>query len=101
MKNYYNILDININNSSIENIKRAYKIKISQFNNLPFFTNKMTQDIKDIKEAYYVLKNNKLKQVYDMKRTKDNKITTVNKFSNENKYIDNTKICERMFSLHV
>ena len=61
----------------------------------------LINDLYFLKNGKIIEFNNKLKQVYDMKRTKDNKIITVNKFSNENKYIDNTKICERMFSLHL
>ena len=124
MKDYYKILNIDINDN-IENIKKSYKIKISQFNNLPFFTKKMIGDIKEIKEAYYVLKNKNLKDIYNKKNNKghnlfsinndkshnffslnndkEHNFFSINKFSlnNENKMIDsdNTKICERMFSL--
>lgn len=101
MKNYYNILDIELEQVNTEIIKKAYKIKISQFNKLPFLTKDMIIDIKNIKEAYYVLKNERFKQLYDkkMKIQNNKKSSVISKFDNNDS--NNTKICDRMFSLHL
>ena len=70
--------------------KIFYKKKIQVFKDLPFFTKQMIQDIKDIKEAYYVLSDKTRKAKYDklIKSTLD-----------ENENEDGTKICNRLFSL--
>ena len=91
MKNYYEILNIN-NNATEDEIYEAYKLKISQFNHLPFHTNKMITEIKLLKEALYILSDN-------IKRSKyNNKIQNI-KLYEEGKLIDNTKICDRLFSI--
>ena len=101
MKNYYNILDIELEQVNTKIIKKAYKIKISQFNKLPFLTKDMIIDIKNIKEAYYVLKNERFKHIYDkkMKIQNNKKSSITSKFDNNDS--NNTKICDRMFSLHL
>ncbi len=45
MKDYYEILDIS-QTASEDEIYNAYNNKIVQFRHLPFFTNKMIQEIK-------------------------------------------------------
>ena len=88
MKDYYKLLEIDNININIKCIKKAYKNKIICFYNLPFLTKKMIHEIKDLKEAYYVLSNN-------YRRDKYNK-NIMNKTSDD---INNTKICDRIFSL--
>jgi DnaJ-class molecular chaperone len=91
-KNYYNILDIN-NTATEEDIYKAYRIKISQFNHLPFHTSKMISEIKLLKEALYVLGDNKKRAKYDIKCDK------MNQYNEENNVFDNTKVCDRLFSI--
>ena len=92
MKNYYNILNID-NNATEEQIYDAYREKISQFNHLPFHTPKMIEEIKLLKEALYVLGD-------DVKRHKYNKkMEKLEQYNSEGREIDNTKICNRLFSI--
>ena len=97
MKDYYKILEIDMSDilqNDIETkiihikIKQAYKNKIKCFYNLPFLTKKMIQEIKDLKEAYYILSNHYRRNKYDKKRN-----------SIKSDDIVNTKICDRIFSL--
>ena len=91
MKDYYNILGID--KIDEPDINESYNIQISRFKNLPFLTKQMILDIKNIKEAYYVLSSTILKQKYD-------KILKKQKLLEDNsKTIDNTKICDRLFSI--
>jgi hypothetical protein len=103
MKDYYMILNIphKLDKLDIQyktnieediDVKDAYKVKIARFKNLPFLTKKMISDIKDIKEAYYVLSNNELKTKYNNKYKKI-------KRKDDAKYIHPTQICNRLFSL--
>ncbi len=91
-KNYYNILDIN-NTATEDEIYNAYRLKISQFNHLPFHTPKMISEIKLLKEALYVLGDNIRRNKYDIKCTK------MNQYNEEDKVFDNTKVCDRLFSI--
>lgn len=110
MKDYYKVLDIdNINDNkstSYQNViseatitstmvDLSYKIKIARFKKLPFLTKQMITEIKLLKEAYYVLHN-------DIRRSKYDKIYKkfkLNKVLADDNRIDNTKICDRLFSL--
>ena len=92
MKNYYEILNIN-NNASEEQIYDAYREKISQFNHLPFHTQKMISEIKLLKEALYVLGDEIKKNKYD------NKMEKLEQYNTEGRNIDSTKICDRLFSV--
>ena len=103
MKDYYMILDIphkldkldiqyKMNIEAEIDIKAAYKIKIARFKNLPFLTKKMISDIKDIKEAYYVLSDDELKTKYN------NKFKKI-KQQDDTRYIEPSQICNRLFSL--
>jgi len=103
MKDYYKILDIphkldkldiqyKVNIEKDIDIKAAYKVKIARFKSLPFFTKKMISDIKDIKEAYYVLSNELLKEKYNNKYKKI-------KLQDDTRYIEPSQICNRLFSL--
>ncbi len=93
MKDYYSILGIN-NNASENEVYEGYKKKIARFNNLPFHTKHMIEDIKILKEALYILSDTLKRQKYNIKLEEKNKYTQdeVNPF-------DNTKICDRMFSI--
>jgi DnaJ-class molecular chaperone len=92
MKNYYEILNIEINATEDE-IYQAYNIKIAQFNHLPFHTQKMISEIKLLKEALYVLTD-------DIRRKKyNNKYEKIAQYEEIGKSVDNTKICDRLFSI--
>ncbi len=92
MKDYYEILEIS-RNASEDDIYNAYNTKILQFRHLPFFTNKMIQEIKLLKEALYVLSD-------EIKRAKYNdKFNRRKQYEEESRHIDNTKICDRLFSI--
>jgi DnaJ-class molecular chaperone len=93
MKDYYEILEVNINVSEDE-IYNAYNLKISQFNHLPFFTSKMIKEIKTLKEAIYVLGNKKKREIYNKKYNLNLKY----KKEEDIKEFDNTKIYNRLFS---
>lgn len=88
MKNYYDILDIGMT-ATKDDIYEAYKNKISQFNGLHFHTQQMINEIKNLKEALYVLGNTEKRKIYNKKITLQN-ITDD---------FDNTKICNRLFSI--
>ncbi len=90
--NYYNILGIE-NTATDDEIYNAYRLKIGQFNHLPFHTHKMINEIKLLKEALYVLANEKKRKKYDIKFNK------TNKYIEDSRIIDNTKICDRLFSI--
>jgi DnaJ-class molecular chaperone len=90
MKDYYNILGIE-RNSTKDIIYTSYYYKIDQFNNLPFLTKKMISEIKQLKEALYVLGNDTKKEKYDSKLNKKESY-----FSEE---INNTEVFDRMFSI--
>ena len=92
MKNYYEILNIN-NNALEEQIYDAYRDKIAQFNHLPFHISKMILEIKLLKEALYVLEDTIRRQKYDKKMEK------LEQYNLEGRNIDNTKICNRLFSV--
>jgi hypothetical protein len=110
MKDYYKILDIENNQHpnyresiteltvsiTSEVVLAHYKDKIRRFKGLPFLTNKMIADIKLLKEAFYVLHDENRKKKYDklFKKYKQTKL-----LSEDSRIIDNTKICDRLFSL--
>ena len=84
MKNYYIILNLD-ESASEEEIYTSYKNKIAQFNGLPFHTSKMIYNIKELKEAIYILGNKYNRKKYNL---------IYKKYDNEN-----TKIFDRMFSI--
>ena len=90
--NYYEILGIN-KIASEDEIYMAYKLKIVQFNHLPFHTHKMINEIKLLKEALYVLGDKTKREKYDIKYDK------INQYNEENRTVDNTKVCDRLFSI--
>ena len=98
MKDYYKILNIEKTKtmSSIysvqivtDDIKLFYKKKMQLFKGLPFLTKQMIIDIKELKEAYYVLSDKTRKAKYDK---------IINTSINEED-VTRTKICNRLFSL--
>ena len=95
MINYYKILSLeDFSNLSLE---EAYKKCIKKYKNLPFYSEKIKQEIKTIKEAYYVLSTENLKNAFDKKLKKDlekNKID-VDRDVLRNNY--NDIICSRTF----
>ncbi len=93
MKDYYGLLGIN-EYATHNQILEAYKNKIARFNNLPFHTKKMIEDIKSLKEALYVLTDDIKRLKYNLKRSEENKYN-----SNDESVFDNTKICNRLFSI--
>ena len=94
MKDYYNLLGIvNTDELDTKQLKKIYNTQISKFIGLPFLTKQMIGDIKNIKEAFFVLSNNTMKQKYDKK------LKLFNQLNNDTRHIDNTKICDRLFSI--
>ena len=94
MKDYYEILNVNTN-TSIQEIKKSYKEHMSRFNGLPFLTNKMIKEIKELKIAYYIIGNSERKHLYD-NRFKPKK-TIYQRSENNNDFLENTKINDRLF----
>jgi curved DNA-binding protein CbpA len=93
MKDYYSILGIN-NDANEAKIYEGYKIKIARFNNLPFHTKQMIEDIKILKEALYVLSDKNKRSSYNIKLAESEKY-----INDETNPFDNTKICDRLFSI--
>ncbi len=93
MKDYYLVLGVE-KNSSKSQIYEGYKIKISRFNNLPFHTKQMIEDIKTLKEGLYILSDNNKRNKYDIKMDETKKYV-----NEEENPFDNTKICNRLFSI--
>jgi DnaJ-class molecular chaperone len=92
LRNYYEILNID-KNAPEDEIYKSYNQKILQFNHLPFHTSKMINEIKLLKEALYVLGDDIKRQKYDYKYEKNKQ------YEENNTSIDNTKVCERLFSI--
>jgi DnaJ-class molecular chaperone len=90
MNNYYLLLNIN-KEATNEEITEAYKLKISQFKNLPFLTSTMKEEIKELKKALYILSDDERRQQY-------NNIIN-NDYETNDDLKENTKICDRLFSL--
>ena len=94
MKDYYKILNVDVNATNNE-IKNCYKEHISRFNGLPFLTQKMTEEIKELKIAYYILGNEERRNLYDS-RFKPKRTIYQNSETN-NDFQENTKINDRLF----
>lgn len=92
MINYYNILGLELY-ANEKDIYNAYRNKIKQFNNLPFLTKIMIDEIKMIKSAIYILGDEQKRIRYNekYKRHKDYEAT--------DRQVDGTKICDRLFSI--
>ena len=92
LNEYYLILKVDVDSTEQE-IYNSYKNHIAQFNNLPFLTTQMVSDIKLLKEAIYVLGNVNKRKKYNIK------LKQMKTYTNENNVVDNTKICDRVFSI--
>ncbi len=91
MINYYELLEVD-NKANEDEIYKAYNLKISQFNHLPFHTSQMIKEIKLLKEAIYVLGDESKRDKYD------NKLKKQRQYMEESRHIDNTQICNRLFN---
>lgn len=94
MKDYYKILNID-KNATNDEIKISYKEHISRFNGLPFLTKKMTEEIKELKVAYYILSNTERRNLYN-NRLKPKTTIYQNREINDD-FQENTKINDRLF----
>lgn len=72
MINYYKILGMET--FSDISLIESYKNSLKKYKNLPFYSTKIKDEIKNLKEAYYVLSTDKLKIIYDQKLKKSIKI---------------------------
>ena len=63
MENYYKILGLK--NYDTKNLVEFYKNSVKKYKNLPFYSEKIKNEIMLLKEAYYVLSTESLKEVYD------------------------------------
>jgi hypothetical protein len=122
MKKYYEILNIPADDLIFQDpsdliyselINTKYINTISRYANLPFHTIKMIEEIKDIKEAYYVLNNKELKNKYDIKYKKTidreksiepnvlfNKVNSTKVTETLDDTFDNTKIYDRLINFN-
>ena len=99
MKNYYMILNLD-ETATDDNIYASYRNKIAIFNKLPFLTEKMIIDIKNLKEALYVLGDiNKRKQYNKIYKYIYHKFQESNDEMTHKKSLDSMKICDRLFSI--
>jgi DnaJ-class molecular chaperone len=96
LKDYYSILGCE-KDATEEDIYNKYKNQIKRFNNLPFHTKQMIIEIKELKEAIYILGNKSKRTKYDKKIKLQQSYTDI-KNDQENE-LDNTKICDRLFSI--
>lgn len=97
MKNYYKLLDIS-NNSTLKEIKDAYKEQINKLKNVETYTEFHKKFIKELKIAKFILIDNKdLKQKYDLKLSK---ILLENQKNMLNNKYKNHLIGERIFDLN-
>ena len=94
MKDYYEILNLD-KNADQKKIKETYKNHIMRFNGLPFLTDRMIKEIKDLKKAYYVLGNPTRKNLYDNRNKSKKQIFQLN--DNNIDFSENTKINDRIF----
>ena len=60
MENYYKILEISQDFNN-EDLKKAYKLKIKEYNHLPFLNKNQKLNVKKLKEAYFVLLDEELR----------------------------------------
>lgn len=93
--NYYEVLGINTNATTNE-IKSGYKTQINKFTDLPFLTDKMIQEVKLYKTAYYVLKDKKRRNKYDFKMNNSMVNNNNNNYDSYDKQLNNT-INDRIF----
>ena len=90
----YKILNID-KNSSIEEINHAYKTHIKRYCGLPFLTNKMIDEVKNLKKAIYILGNPDRKYKYDNRNKTKHVRFQLNDYNSD--FQENTKINDRIF----
>ena len=95
MENYYEILDV-ARDSNVDEINKAYKNKIQNFNNKDELSKKDIKKIKLLKTAKFILNDEDLRDKYDEILSKKNFIDEKNKI--QKKY-NNHLIGQRIFSL--
>lgn len=93
MKNYYKILNISLQ-SNLNEIQSSYNENIKKYNNLPFLTDKMKEEVKDYKIALFILSNTARRKKYNKLIKQDNN------YYKDDKRIDPGLICQRLFSLN-
>tara|TARA_B110000879_G_C11167560_1_gene511986 strand:- start:211 stop:591 length:381 start_codon:yes stop_codon:yes gene_type:complete len=96
MINYYKILGIKI--LSDNSLEEYYNNSLKKYKNLPFYSIKIKDEIKKLKEAYYVLSTDKLKIIYDKKLKSDKKELNTDRNVLRNEY--NNTICFRNFETY-
>ena len=94
MKDYYEILNVQ-KTASKNDIIKSYKDHISRFNGLPFLTNKMIIEIKELKKAYYVLGNDERRLLYDNRFKSKKQVFQLREHNDD--FQENTKINDRLF----
>ena len=95
MENYYEILDV-ARDSNVDEINKAYKNKIQNFNNKDELSKKDIKKIKLLKTAKFILNDEDLRDKYDEILSKKNFQDEKNKI--QKKY-NNHLIGQRVFSL--
>lgn len=100
MIDYYKILGLK--RFDITNLESQFKIKLDKYKNLPFYSKKIKKEIFELKEAYYVLTNNELLNIYNVKLKRDNKyINSQNLSRSDLRNNRNKLICSRNFSIKI
>ena len=94
MKDYYSILNLE-KTCSKEAVKNSYREHISRFIGLPFLTNRMIEEIKDFKKAYYVLGDDNRRHLYDNRNNKKETMYQLREYNDD--FVENTKINDRLF----
>ena len=97
MKNYYKLLEIS-NNSTLDEIKNAYKYQINKLKKIEIYTEFHKKFLKELKIAKFILiDNTDLKEKYDIKLSESILETQKNLLNNKFK---NHLIGERAFDLN-
>jgi DnaJ-class molecular chaperone len=97
MKNYYKLLEIS-NNSTLDEIKNAYKYQINKLKKIEIYTEFHKKFLKELKIAKFILiDNTDLKEKYDIKLSESILETQKNLLNNKFK---NHLIGERVFDLN-
>ena len=91
----YKILNLEKNCSDHE-IYENYKIHINRYCGLPFLTDKMKEEVKNLKTAIYILGSPERRYKYD-NRNKNKKLVRFQLNDYNSDFQENTKINERIF----
>lgn len=89
MKDYYKILNINYNMST-DNITVIYNNKLNEYKKNPFLSSSDKKNIKELREAYFVLSDPKNRSIYDtyIKKINSEKQNNTNEFSTMNRFLE-------------